>query len=166
MPLIWIDVVIVMIVGISCLFGLWRGFVREVLSLLAWVAAILIARVYAQPLSPLFASWVESVTMQYVLAFALLFIAVLVVGALLNRLFARLVNVTGLLLTDRLLGAAFGVARGIVIVMLLVFFGSNFFATESWWQSSRFIPQAQEWIEMSRVFVTEGAAPQDYSEVP
>lgn len=159
MPLIWIDVVILMIVALSCLFGLGRGFVREILSLLAWVAAILIARFYAPALSPMFASWVESVTMQYVVAFALLFIAVLVAGAIVNGLVARLVDVTGLKLTDRLLGAVFGVARGIVIVMLLLFFGESFFATESWWQSSRFIPQLEEWIEMSRVFVMEGAPP-------
>lgn len=160
MPLIWIDVVILMIVAASCLFGLGRGFVREILSLLAWIAAILIARVYAQSLSPLFASWVESETMQYVVAFALLFIAVLVAGAVVIQMFTRLIDVTGLKLTDRLLGGLFGVARGIVIVMLLVFFGNSFFATESWWQSSRFIPQAQEWVEMSRVFVMEGAPPQ------
>jgi len=160
MPLIWIDVVILMVVALSCLFGLGRGFVREVLSLLAWIAAILIARVYASSLSPLFASWVESATMQYVVAFALLFIAVLVAGAIVNGLVARLVDVTGLKLTDRLLGGVFGVARGVVIVMLLLFFGSSFFATESWWQSSRFIPQLEEWTEMSRVFVMEGAPPQ------
>lgn len=160
MPLIWVDVVILMIVAVSCLFGLGRGFVREILSLLAWVAAILIARVYAPSLSPMFASWVESVTMQYVVAFALLFIAVLLAAAIVNGLVARLVDVTGLKLTDRLLGGIFGVARGIVIVMLLLFFGSSFFATESWWQSSRFIPQLEEWTEMSRVFVMEGAPPQ------
>ena len=160
MPLIWVDVVILMIVAVSCLFGLGRGFVRETLSLLSWIAAIVVARIYAQSLAPLFAGWVDSDTMQYVVAFALLFIVVLIAGAVVISLFGRLVSATGLKLTDRLLGAVFGVARGIVLCMLLVFIGNDVFATEVWWQSSRFIPQLEQWVEASRVFVMESAPPQ------
>lgn len=155
MQLQWVDFLFLLITGISCLFGLWRGFVREVLSLLAWIAAILIARLYSGQLAPLFSNWIDSEAMRQVLAFAVLFMATLLVGAIINNIVARLIDITGLKLTDRLLGSLFGVARGVVIVMVFVYFGSSFFATESWWVESRLIPEAFELIEMSRMFVTD-----------
>lgn len=153
MQLNWVDVVMLMITGISCLFGLWRGLVREVLSLLAWIAAILIARLYSASLAPIVGGWIESEAMRHVFAFAVLFIAVLVAGAALNHLVAKLIHISGLKITDRLLGALFGVARGVVIVMVFVFFGAEFFVTEVWWESSIFIPYAIDLIEYSRMFV-------------
>ncbi len=93
--------------------------------------------------------------MQQVFAFALLFMATLLMGALINHLVAKLIDMSGLKLTDRLLGGVFGIARGVVIVMVFVYFGSSFFATETWWQASRFIPYGGQLIEMSRMFVTE-----------
>lgn len=159
MQLNWIDLVILLITGVSCLFGLWRGFVREVLSLLAWIAAVLIGRVYSDNLAPAFESWIDSEAMRHVFAFALLFIATLLVGAFVNHLVARLIDMTGLKLTDRLLGSLFGIARGVVIVMVFVFFGGSFFATEPWWQSSQFIPYGQELIEMSQMFISDSVPP-------
>ncbi len=156
----WVDIAILLITGISCLFGLWRGFVREVLSLLAWIAALLLARVYSDDLAPSLGRWIEGSAMQQVFAFALLFMATLLTGALINHLVAKLIDMSGLKLTDRLLGGVFGIARGVVIVMVFVYFGSSFFATEPWWQASRFIPYGGELIEMSRMFVTDLPLPQ------
>ncbi|MES3008103.1 MAG: CvpA family protein [Pseudomonadota bacterium] len=151
----WVDLTILLITAVSCLFGLWRGFVREVLSLLAWIAALLLARVYSEDLAPVLGSWIDGAAMRQVFAFALLFIATLLLGALVNFLVAKLIDVSGLKLTDRLLGGLFGIARGVVIVMVFVYFGGNFFATEPWWQASRFIPYGGQLIEMSRMFVTD-----------
>lgn len=155
MQLQWVDFFFLLVTGISCLFGLWRGFVREVLSLLAWIAAILIARVYSEHLAPSFGGWVDSEAMQQVLAFAALFMATLLIGAIINHLVAKLIAITGLKLTDRLLGSLFGIARGVVIVMVFVYFGASFFAEEGWWLESRLIPHTLELIEMSRMFVTD-----------
>lgn len=155
----WVDIAILLITGISCLFGLWRGFVREVLSLLAWVAALLLARVYSDDLAPSLGRWIEGAAMQQVFAFALLFMATLLTGALINHLVAKLIDISGLKLTDRLLGGVFGIARGVVIVMVFVYFGSSFFAADTWWQASRFIPYGGQLIEMSRMFVTDMPLP-------
>ncbi|MDP2139218.1 MAG: CvpA family protein [Gammaproteobacteria bacterium] len=155
MQLQWVDFFFLLLTMISCMFGLWRGFVREVLSLLAWIAALLIARVYSQQLAPSFGGWIDSEAMQQVLAFAVLFMMTLLVGALINHLVAKLIDITGLKLTDRLLGSLFGIARGVVIVMVFVYFGGSFFSTESWWIESHFIPRTMELIEMSRMFVMD-----------
>ena len=72
-----------------------------------------------------------------------------------NNLVAKLIDISGLKLTDRLLGSLFGVARGVVIVMVFVYFGSGFFAAAPWWQESRLIPHTLDLIEKSRMFVTD-----------
>jgi membrane protein required for colicin V production len=151
----WLDASFLIVTVVSCLFGLWRGFVREVLSLLAWIAALLIARLYSEPLAPMLGGWVESAAMQQAFSFAILFIVTLLLGALVNNLVAKLIDISGLKLTDRLLGSLFGVARGVVIVMVFVYFGSGFFADAPWWQESRLIPHALDLIEKSRMFVTD-----------
>jgi membrane protein required for colicin V production len=154
MQLNWVDVIILMITAVSCLFGLWRGLVREVLSLLVWIAAILIARVYSASLAPIVGGWIDSEAMRHVFAFAVLFIVILIAGAVLNHLVAKLIDISGLKITDRLLGALFGIARGVVIVMVFVFFGAEFFVTEIWWENSIFIPYAIDFIGYSRMFIT------------
>lgn len=159
MQLNWVDLVILLITAVSCLFGLWRGFVREVLSLLAWIAALLFARVYSDNLAPAFESWIDSETMRNVFAFALLFIATLLAGAVVNHLVAKLIDMSGLKMTDRLLGSLFGIARGVVIVMVFVFFGGSFFAEEPWWQNSRLIPYGMELVEMSQMFISDNVPP-------
>jgi membrane protein required for colicin V production len=88
-------------------------------------------------------------------AFVLLFLATLVVGAMVNHLVARLVSFVGLKLTDRLLGGAFGVARGGLIVMLGIFVAGNFFSETLDWQESRLIPYGRQAIEWSRMFIDD-----------
>lgn len=155
MQMHWLDASFLIVTVVSSLFGLWRGLVREVLSLLAWIAALLIARLYSEPLAPLLGGWVDSAAMQQAFSFAILFIVTLLLGAMLNHLVARLIDISGLKLTDRLLGSLFGVARGVVIVLVFVYFGSGFFAESLWWQESKLIPHALELIERSRMFVTD-----------
>ncbi len=155
MQLDWVDVSILMVTAVSCMFGLWRGFVREVLSLLAWIVALLIARVYSADFAPMLGGWIASEPMRQVFAFAVLFIATLIVGAMLNHLVSKLIDISGLKLTDRLLGGVFGIARGVVILMVFVYFGASFFATESWWIESRFIPYGIDLLELTRMYVME-----------
>lgn len=150
-----VDVAILIICGISCLFGLWRGFVREVLSLLAWVAALLVGRIYSDDLAPMLGSWIVSESMQKVFAFAVLFVATLIVGAMVNFLVAKLIDISGLKLTDRLLGGVFGIARGVVILMAFIYFGASFFANDAWWMESQLIPYGIDLLELTRMYVTD-----------
>jgi len=142
-----VDIVILVVAGISGVYGLSRGFVREVLSVIAWVAAIVVARLYSPHLVPMFASVTENETGRYVLAFAVLCLAVLILGGIVNKFMARLVTMVGLQMTDRLLGAVFGVARGVIIVAVAVFFARDSFSDERWWMESKAIPHVIAVIE-------------------
>ena len=143
----WVDIVVLIVVGVSAIFGLWRGFVREVLSVAAWVAAIVVARLYAPHLEPMFTSLTDSDTARYVLAFATLCVLTLIVGAIINNFMVRLVSMAGLQLTDRLLGAVFGVARGVIIMAIIVYFAASAYAMELWWIESLTIPYIEQVIE-------------------
>ena len=102
---------------VSLLLGAWRGLVYEVLSLLGWVASFFAAQWFA----PQVAEWLPlqstSETLRYLLAFALVFIVVLVASALLTALLKKMVDAAGLRPVDRTLGAAFGVLRGMLLLL-------------------------------------------------
>jgi len=151
----WIDILISIVIVLSFAFGVWRGLLKEVLSLVTWVAALIVARVYSDDFAPLLASTFEGETTRLVTAFVLLFLVTLVVGALVNHLLAKLISFVGLKFTDRLLGGAFGVARGGLIVMLGIFVAGNFFSETLDWQESRLIPYGREAIEWSRMFIDD-----------
>ena len=116
----WIDWLIAGIVVISALISLKRGFFKEILSLLTWVAAIFVAWSFGGALSERFIDYIETPSVRVMVACALLFIATLMVGALVNRVIAELVQVTGLSGTDRILGMIFGGLRGCLVVTILV----------------------------------------------
>lgn len=148
-----VDIVILIITVLSSAFGLWRGLIKEVLSLLSWVAALLVSRVYSEPLSGLMTGMIENDGIRYVTAFAVLFITVMMLGTFLNFLMSKLLTVTGLKLADRLLGAAFGVARGVIIVLVILFITSMFVSETELWQQSQLIPYGMTLIEKSQVFI-------------
>ena len=139
----WADWVIVVMLGISVLFGLKRGFIREVVSLVAWLSALIISMLFYQRLAPLLDEVISTSSFRLLAAWAALFIAVLIVGALINYLIGKVVRATGLSGTDRLLGVVFGVARGAVIVMVILLALPAVLPVEqdTWWHSSLIIPE-------------------------
>lgn len=148
-----VDIVILIITILSAAFGLWRGLIKEVLSLLTWIAALLVSRVYSEPLAGLMTGMIENDGIRYVTAFALLFVTVMMLGTFLNFLMSKLLTFTGLKLADRLLGAVFGVARGVIIVMVILFITSMFVSETQLWQESQLIPYGMTMIEKSQVFI-------------
>jgi membrane protein required for colicin V production len=150
-----VDIAIIIVTGLSALFGLWRGLVKEVLSLLAWIAALLVARVYSDSLADLLVNMIESDSVRYVTAFALLFVLIMMLGTLLNHMMAKLLNISGLKLLDRLLGGAFGIARGGIIVLVILFITSAFVAETELWQQSTLVPYGMAMIDWSRLFIED-----------
>jgi len=138
----WADWTIVAIVGVSCLVSLLRGFVQEALSLLVWILATFIAVAFHPRLADLLARWIETPTIRTVLAFGALFIATLLIGGILTYLLRTLVDAVGLGGLDRLLGVAFGAARGLLIVLALVILLPMALPVKEdpWWRESRLIP--------------------------
>lgn len=117
----WVDWAVVAIVALSTLLSLLRGFTREALSLLGWIAAFVIAYVFAGDLASRMTEVISNITARYIAAWLLLLVGVLLVTGLVSMLMAQMVRATGLGTLDRLLGTIFGFARGVIIVLVLVF---------------------------------------------
>jgi membrane protein required for colicin V production len=134
------DYVILGIIVISTLVGTLRGFIKEAFSLAVWAAAFLIAFQYSGALAMELENHIELPSVRTSLAFAGLFISVLLVGGLLTFLVGKLVEKTGLSGTDRLLGGVFGGVRGVALVLALILVaGLTPVPQDPWWQQSRSI---------------------------
>ena len=142
--MIWIDYIILGIIGVSTIISLIRGFVREAMSLVVWVLAFWVAWTFFRELAVELEMFsVPSVRLG--VAFAILFLATLIIGALINYLVGQLVDKTGLSGTDRLIGMLFGAARGALLVAVLVLLaGLTPFPEDPWWQESQLVGYFQE----------------------
>jgi membrane protein required for colicin V production len=115
-----IDIVVLVISGISVVYGVFRGLVREVLALLAWVASFLLANLLAPDAAKLLPQAMASEELRLLVSFVAVFIVVLVGLSVLAILASKLVKIVGLGPADRVVGGAFGLARGLLVVMILV----------------------------------------------
>ncbi|MCC6301515.1 MAG: CvpA family protein [Gammaproteobacteria bacterium] len=136
----WLDVVIIAVIALSTLLSLFRGVVKEVLSLAVWVLSFWLAFRYSYPASRLLEGAVPYESVRTGAAFLLIFLVVLVTGMLLSSFVSRLVQTGGLGFADRALGALFGALRGVVVIAVLVMLAAlTPLAQEAGWQQSRLI---------------------------
>lgn len=146
-----IDWVILAVLAVSALISLKRGFVREALSLATWVIAFIVARLFSGNLATLLEGMVETNSLRWIIAFAILFAGTIVIGAMLNHLLSEVVRVTGLTGTDRVFGMVFGLIRGLIILVAIVY-GLQFTLVpqDAWWQESIFIPYLSTLADWAR----------------
>ena len=113
-----LDYTILVVMGISALVGLLRGFVRETVSLLVWIGAFWLGLSYSASAADRMSGFIHEPSIRIVVAFLALFVLVLVAGMVINYLLASLLKKTGLRVSDRILGVLFGLARGGLVVGL------------------------------------------------
>lgn len=149
----YIDIGIAVLVFISAIIGFARGFVREAISLATWVGAIILALMFAQQLADHLPIEIDNKTVKAIVAGVVIFTLVLIVGSLINFFLSRIISFIGLDAIDRILGGAFGVVRGMLIialVVLLLTLGFTSITEMDIWKSSQFIPkfeEAAQWIQ-------------------
>lgn len=152
----WIDVVVVVVILVSTVIGLFRGFIKESISLLTWVAAIWVAIAFAERLAPHLPQGLEAVNftiggmdfafgnLRIGVAFASLVVLTLIAGAGVSAGLQYLKRVSSLSLADRFLGVGFGLARGIVLVTALVLgAGMTEFPRTPWWEQAKTVQPFQ-----------------------
>ena len=156
MPMQYADIIVLVIIAISILVGAIRGFVKEAFSLAVWAAAFLIAFQYSGALALQLEGHIELPSARTSLAFAGLFLSVLLVGGLLTFLVGKLVEKTGLSGTDRLLGGVFGGVRGVALVLAIILIaGLTPVPQDPWWQQSRAIQSLMPLAEWSAQFLPD-----------
>jgi membrane protein required for colicin V production len=140
--LTWADYAIIILIGSSVIISVIRGFVREVLSLGSWVAAIVVAYKFYGNLAGVLEPYLSTPSLRSIISFIILMIITLILGGLVNFLVSRLVTSTGLSGTDKSLGMIFGFARGVVLIgLLILLMYSTAFPQDEWWKKSVLIPQ-------------------------
>lgn len=130
-------------VALSVLLAYVRGFTRELIALLAWVLGFFAALAF----SPLVGSWLPefggSPVVRYIVAFVALMILAIVIGALVAWPLSTVIRKSGLGFVDRFLGAVFGLARGVLLVLAFVLVsGLTALPRADWWQNAALAPAA------------------------
>jgi membrane protein required for colicin V production len=133
-----LDWVFLAVLAASLLLGAWRGLVYEVLSVISWVAAFILAQWFAPQAAALLPMGGSGQAVRYAAGFVAVFIAVVFAGGLLAWLIKKMVEAVGLRPIDRTLGAAFGLLRGAVVLLALaVVINMTPLQRGEWWTESK-----------------------------
>ena len=118
MPLI--DILVILVLFASLIFGFFRGFVKELMSLVAWVSAFFVAYYFSSSVTTVLPFDAEF-SIKYVTGFVLIFIFVLIISSILIKFISAFVHKIGLGASNIILGGLFGILRGVIIVYFLIF---------------------------------------------
>ncbi len=159
-PLV-IDIGCVVVVFLSLLIGYFRGFIQSLLSVLSWIVAAWGTWQYADLVIPHFADFNLDPALQVIAANLALFFALLLAATVISALISRVIVVQTIVGIDRTLGAAFGIARGVLIVMVLALVSSFAFMSDaSWWSDSVALAILEPYVMQMRDLVSPYLTPE------
>jgi membrane protein required for colicin V production len=150
----WLDYAVVGVLALSTAWGVWRGLVREVISLAGWVLAFIAAHFFAEPLADALARWMSNPDLRVIVAFVAIFVVTLTLATLAAIALSKALKASGLRGLDRTLGGLFGVARGVLIALAFALAaGLTSFPQHSMWRASwsgpmlgRTVDQLKPWL--------------------
>lgn len=130
------DLIIVVMIFLSILIGVVRGFVKESISLITWVVAIGLSMMFTNGLAE-YMSFSKIPLVRMISAFLIIFVGTIFVGAIINFLMGVFIRKTPFSVPDRILGSIFGLLRGFVFVTILILLGGlTPFPETPWWKGS------------------------------
>ena len=147
MGLTAIDIIVLLLVGGGLFLGLMRGFVTEILSLLAWVAAIIALKLLHDPVAGALTGIVGTRAGAAVLAFALIFGIVFIAGKLVARRIGGSTKKSIVGPIDRVLGGGFGALKGLIGATLL-YLAANLVYDTIYGRTAK----RPEWMAKSRTY--------------
>jgi len=149
----WLDFVFIGILSLSIIISLFRGLIREVMSLLIWAGSFWVAYHFVDTGADALVNYVDLPSARHLIAFVALFLAALIIGGMINFIVGKLITKTGLSGTDRFFGMFFGLLRGLVAVVAITFFiNATPLSEDPWWQESQLAPhfvKASEWVRQN-----------------
>jgi len=154
---IWIDYTILVLIVVSAVLGLIRGLVQETFSLLSWIAAVWVTLHYYPALSLYLYDIIAHPGLRLAVTLIGLFVATLVVGKIVGYLIATLIERSPLSFLNRLGGLAFGAARGVLLILVLILLAQGVgISNEPWWRESLLIPPLEDWAQVLGHFHPQG----------
>jgi membrane protein required for colicin V production len=133
------DYVVIAILAISVIISISRGLVKEVLSIAGWFVALYVAKTYANQIMPLLPDSLSGDSLRVLVAFVVLFVSTLILAGFVSMALSTLFSKIGLGWLNNLLGGFFGLARGMIIISVIVFLaGLTSFPKDARWQNAMF----------------------------
>ena len=138
------DYLVLFVLLASVVISTLRGLVKEILSLISWVVAFVVANMYGATLAPMLPAMIPGDAVRLMVAFVALFLGVRILMGLLSMAAEAVIKASGLSLADRGLGGLFGLARGIVIVLFAVILcGMTSIPQQDFWKNALLSPMAE-----------------------
>lgn len=148
------DYLVLFVLICSIVISTLRGLVKEVLSLLGWVVALVVANAYGQDLSMMLGDVIPGAAMRLIVAFIALFIGVRLLMGLFSLAVDAVVRRSGLSVADRGLGGLFGLARGLVLVLAAVLVcGLTAIPQQPFWKNALLSPLAETAAQTAKPFL-------------
>jgi membrane protein required for colicin V production len=152
----WTDYVIILLLAFSCVAGLYRGLLREVVSLVTWILAVLLSWHMAYLIEPHLGGALAGPAVRPWAARAIIFVIVMMAGAAAGALITHFVRLALLGSVDRMLGFLFGFLRGVVVLGLLAMLCHAVrLNDERWYRDSTLVPYVEHAGNMLRALVGE-----------
>jgi membrane protein required for colicin V production len=153
------DYLVLFVLISSVVISTLRGLVKEILSLLGWIVAFVVANAYGAKLAPMLPELLPGETARLIMAFVVLFLGVRILMGLLSLAIGAVITATGLTLADRGLGGLFGLARGIVIVLAAVILcGMTSIPQQDFWRNALLSPMAETGARTVKPFLPAALA--------
>jgi len=151
------DYILIGVVGLSVVLSLWRGFVREIISLIGLVAAFFAASRASGYAGDFLGEWITNGTVADIAGFALVFVLIMLIVGITGAIIRKLVDMADLTATDRTLGVVFGAARGILLIALAFLIFTSYAKPDyKWMKDSMLTPYAIKMGDMLGSVIPEG----------
>jgi len=151
------DYILIGIVGLSVVLSLWRGFVREIISIIGLVAAFFAASRASGYAGDFLGAWISNGTVADIAGFALVFVLIMLIVGITGAIIRKLVDMADLTATDRTLGVVFGALRGMLLIALAFLIFTSYAKPDyKWMKESLLTPYAIKAGDMLGGIIPEG----------
>lgn len=134
------DVFIILTILISTAIGIYRGFIREFLTIVTWIVASFVAYLYGKDLGEQM-FFLDDPYAKEIFGMVAVFLGVVFIGFLLKVIICKIAKITGVSKVDRVTGALFGALRGCIIIVLVLYVSSKNITNQEWYKKSKFLPR-------------------------
>ncbi|MEE9446781.1 MAG: CvpA family protein [Arenicellales bacterium] len=156
MNLAWIDIAVIAFFAISILIGIYRGFVKEILSLGSWVLAALLAFKFGEQAAVYVKPYITQAPLDLAVAYVGVFLISLVAFSIISHIIGQIFSASGMSGIDRSLGSVFGALRAAAVISILILV-ARFMALDQqqWWLDSEFLVYFEPIVEWIKTYLPE-----------